>query len=204
MSRRAKPDIARAQRRGLLMFAAAAALLLAAAVGTASLRGDPADAIGGPFELRDVAGGRVTDQTYRGHWMLVYFGYSSCPDACPTVLADIAETLDRLGPDGDRLRPLFITVDPTRDTPALLASYVAAFDRRIAALTGTTQQVATALKRYHLDSQPHRPATDGSYGIDHGSVVFLMNPAGKYVAHFGPEIDVDGMTATVRGMLAQG
>ena len=103
-------------------------------------------AIGGPFRLMDQNGKPVTDADLKGKWSLIYFGYTHCPDACPTALNDIAIALDQLGPKRDAVRPVFITVDPERDTPAALKDYVTAFDAPILALTGTPEEVAQAAK----------------------------------------------------------
>src|SRR6266852_6280682 len=107
-----------------------------------------ASTIGGPFRLVDQDGNTVTDADLKGRWSLVYFGYTHCPDACPTALNDIAIALDELGPKRDVVRAVFITVDPERDTPETLKSYVTSFDIPILALTGTNEQIAQAAKGY--------------------------------------------------------
>ncbi len=104
--------------------------------------------IGGPFSLVDASGKRVTDRDFRGKLMLVVFGYTHCPDVCPTELQNIAEVMDKLGPDADQVAPLFISVDPKRDTPDVLAAYIKNFNPRIVALTGDQAEVASAAKAY--------------------------------------------------------
>jgi len=104
--------------------------------------------IGGPFHLVDDKGHTVTDADYRGRWMLVFFGYTNCPDECPLTLQKMAAALGKLGPLADKVAPLFVTVDPARDTPARLASYLENFDARIVGLTGTDEQIASAAKAY--------------------------------------------------------
>jgi protein SCO1/2 len=114
--------------------------------------------IGGPFRLTDDKGRAVTDADYRGRWMLVFFGYTNCPDECPLTLQKMAAAMAKLGPLADRLTPLFITVDPARDTPARLASYLETFDLRIVGLTGSDAQIAAAAKAYraYYTSRPIR------------------------------------------------
>lgn len=201
LRRRNKLALRRAERRGLLAFAVAGALLLLAAVGSYALRDGDAPAIG-PFALSDPGGHAVTDQAFRGRWMLVYFGYTSCPDECPTMLGDMAEALNRLGADASQIQPIFITLDPNRDTPSILADYVRSFDSRIVALTGTEDQIAAAARSYRLKFRKHDPGPDGSYGIDHGSILFVIGPDGKYVTHFGPQIDVERVSGTLHKLLA--
>src|SRR4029077_7237917 len=105
-------------------------------------QGGTASLVGGPFTLRDGNGRTVTERDFRGKYMLVYFGYTFCPDVCPTTLNEMSEALDRLGPKADRVQPIFITVDPKRDTPAVVKQYVTAFTPRLIGLTGTPEQIA--------------------------------------------------------------
>ena len=134
-------------------------------------------AIGGPFRLTDQNGKTVTDADLKGKWSLVYFGYTHCPDACPTALNDIAIALEELGSKRDAVRSVFITVDPERDTPAALKDYVTAFDAPILALTGTPEEVAQAAKAYRVYYAKH-PESGGDYSMDHSSVIYVMDPAG--------------------------
>ena len=172
---------------GLLAALLAAALLVMmprlAGPGMAQGGGQAPVAIGGPFTLVDGAGATVHDTAFRGRWMLVYFGYTHCPDACPTALNDMANALDLLGPQRREVAPLFITVDPERDTPAVMRDYVAAFSFQIVGLTGSTAQVADAEKEYRVYAAKH-PTKDGDYDMDHSSIIYLMNPQGKFVAIF--------------------
>lgn len=149
-------------------------------------------AIGGPFTLTDGAGKPVTDQAFRGKYMLVYFGYTFCPDVCPTTLNDVAAAMDRLGSAGDRLQPVFITVDPARDTPDVIRQYAAAFSPRLQGLTGTDAQIATVAKEYRVYYAPHKTGPNpGDYTMDHSSVLYVMDPAGNFAgvirADEGPE-----------------
>src|SRR5258708_40214390 len=107
--------------------------------------------IGGPFTLDAADGRTVTDQTYRGKWLLIYFGYTFCPDACPTALNNMSEALDKLGSDASKIQPLFITVDPKRDTPQVMADYLKSFDSRILGLTGSHTQPDIVAKAYRAD-----------------------------------------------------
>jgi len=161
----------------------------------------PASVIGGPFTLVDQDGHTVTNETYRGKWLLIYFGYTHCPDACPTALNDIAETLTALGPLRAKLQPLFITVDPDRDTPALLKNYTAAFDVGIVGLTGSATQIAQAARAFRVYYA--RDKTSGpDYGMAHSSIIYLMNPDGRFVTSFTHETTPDAMQARIRQLLS--
>ena len=162
-----------------------------------------APAIGGPFTLTAADGSTVTDETYRGKILLVYFGYTFCPDACPTTLNDIAGALSELGPLADRIQPLFITIDPQRDTREVLANYVKAFDPRIVGLTGTPEQIAAAAKAYGVYYAPYKTADapDG-YLMDHTSVVFVMNEAHRFVASFTQDTPATQMADRLRRLIA--
>jgi protein SCO1 len=112
--------------------------------------------IGGPFSLTAPDGTTVTDQTYRGKWLAVYFGYIFCPSSCPTTLLEIAAALEKLGPYAAKVQPIFITVDPKRDTPDVMAKYTQSFDPRIVGLTGTPAQIAAVAKEYGVYYVPHQ------------------------------------------------
>ena len=138
--------------------------------------------VGGPFTLMASDGTTVTDQTYRGKWLLVVFGYTSCPEVCPTTLYDIATALKLLGPDAAQLQPIFITVDPERDTADVLAEYIGAIDPRIVGLTGSPQQVADAAAQYGAYSERHITGTGaGDYVVDHSTYIYIMDPNGRFV-----------------------
>ena len=162
-----------------------------------------APSIGGPFTLTATDGSTVTDETYRGKILLVYFGYTFCPDACPTTLNDIAAALAELGPLADRVQPLFITIDPKRDTREVLANYVKAFDPRIVGLTGTPEQITAAAKAYGVYYAPYKTADapDG-YLMDHTSVVFVMNEAHRFVASFTQDTPAAQMAERLRKLIA--
>ena len=160
-----------------------------------------ASAIGGPFRLVDQNGKTVTDADLKGKWSLIYFGYTHCPDACPTALNDIAIALDELGPQRAAVRPVFITVDPERDTPEVLKSYVTAFDAPILALTGTPEEVARAAKGYRIYYAKH-PEAGGDYSMDHSSVIYVMDPQGRFTATFTPETTADDMAKRLEKLLS--
>jgi protein SCO1/2 len=139
--------------------------------------------IGGPFALTDQQGRTVASRDLRGKFMLVYFGYTFCPDVCPTTLNDVSDAMDRLGARADRVQPVFITVDPKRDTPAALKQYITSFTPRLMALTGTPEQIAQVAREYRVYYAEHRtgPGPD-DYTMDHSSILYLMGPDGNFVA----------------------
>jgi protein SCO1 len=163
------------------MVVLAAASVPAIAANPTSPKEEPA-AIGGRFTLVDQDGHTVTDEAYRGKWLLVYFGYTHCPDTCPMALNNIAEAFDQLdAATRARLQPIFVTVDPERDTPAVMKDYVGAFEGAgIVGLSGTPEQVATIETAYRIHVQRHNER-DGGYSVDHTSVIQIMDPAGCFV-----------------------
>ncbi len=172
-----------------ILLACALAVMVIATAGLAALSLIPSPpqttnsmvgALGGPFTLTAADGRIVTDQTYRGKWVLIYFGYTSCPDACPTALNNMGVALDRLGPEAAALQPVFITVDPKRDTREALAEYLKSFDPHIVALTGSEEQIAAVVKEYRVYVSAH-PESGGNYTVDHSSFYYLINPEGKFV-----------------------
>ncbi len=163
-----------------------------------------APAIGGPFVLTATDGSTVTDATYRGKILLVYFGYTTCPDACPTTLNSIAATLAELGPLAHHIQPLFVTIDPERDTREVLASYVKAFDPRIVGLTGTPDQIAAAARAYGVYYAPYKTAdAPNGYLMDHTSVVFVMNEEHRFVASFTQDTPATQMADRLRKLVAK-
>ncbi len=154
--------------------------------------------IGGPFELTDQNGNTVTDQSFKGRLMLIYFGFTYCPDACPTALGVMSAALDKLDVAADRVAPILITVDPERDTPEVLKEYVGAFHPRMVGLTGTREQIAQAAKAYRVFYQKAPGATSDEYLMDHTLLIYLMDADGKYVAHFGPDATPDQVAAEIR------
>ncbi len=152
------------------------------------------------FELVDQNGRTIRDEDLRGKWQLVFFGFTSCPDICPTTLTNITAVLEELGPAADKLQALLITVDPERDTPAVLKDYLAPFDPRILGLTGTPEQVGAALRSFRVYASK-RPLDGGDYTMDHSAFIYLMDLQGAYAAHFGPQLPVEEMAGRIRARL---
>jgi protein SCO1/2 len=148
--------------------------------------------VGGPFSLTAPDGTTVTDQTYRGKWLLVYFGYTFCPNTCPTTLLDIATALQKLGPDAAKVQPIFITVDPKRDTREVMAQYTQSFNPRIVGLTGTPAQIAGVAHEYGAYYVAHKSDEDANdYLIDHSTYIYVMDPQGQFVQAFDADTPAD-------------
>lgn len=139
--------------------------------------------IGGPFSLIDQDGVKRASSDFRGRYLLIYFGYTNCPDVCPTTLSLMADALDRLGTKANAVVPVFITIDPERDTPAKLKPYVASFGRRFVGLTGDLAIIKKVAGLYRVYVKKE-PLQGGGYGMDHSSVIYLMGPDGKFVAYW--------------------
>ncbi|MFT8243171.1 SCO family protein [Roseomonas sp. BN140053] len=157
--------------------------------------------LGGPFTLVDQTGKTVTDADYRGKVVVIFFGYSFCPDVCPTELSVVASAMDLLGADADRVQPLFVSVDPERDTPAKLADYVALFHPRIAGLTGTPEQVAAAARAFRVYYAKTTPPGAGEYLMDHSAFTYLLGPDGKLRTLFRPGVTPEQLAEAVRSNL---
>jgi protein SCO1/2 len=162
-------------------------------------------ALGGPFTLTDHNRKTVTDATYRGKYLLVYFGYTFCPDMCPTGLQSMSLALDKLGGDAARVQPLFITIDPARDTPAKLKQYVAMFHPSIVGLTGTAEQIAAVAKEYQVyyareesGDEDESEDTGDDYIMDHSTLIYLMGPDGKFIQTFPENADPDALVAALQ------
>jgi protein SCO1/2 len=171
----------------LTAFAAGLAIFLAVflyATGQFGGRSSGAtSAIGGPFQLVDQDGKPVTDQDLKGKPTLIFFGYTHCPDVCPTTLFDVSEVLRALGPDAGRTAAYFITVDPERDTPAAMKDYLSSFDPHLRALTGDRAAIDAAEKAYRVYAKKI-PTESGDYTMDHTALVYLMDKQGRFVAPF--------------------
>ncbi len=154
--------------------------------------------VGGPFNLIDHTGKPVTDKDFRGKFMLVYFGFTFCPDICPTGLQVAAQAIDKLGTKGERVTPIFITIDPERDTPQQLASYVASFHPRLVGLTGSLEQITAAARAYRVYFRKTKdPQSSAAYTMEHTSILYLMDPTGKFVTHFTHATPVDKLAAGI-------
>jgi protein SCO1/2 len=192
------------------MKRAAAALLLAACCAGAHQPRSPAElmdalmwnreAIGGPFTLVDTRGRPRSEREFRGKLLLVYFGFTRCADVCPTDLQQISAALERLGAEADEVQPVFITLDPARDTPARLSSYAAAFHPRLLALTGTeeaVQRVADAYRVYYRKV----PTGPGEYTIDHAAMLYLLGRDGRYQGFLPPGTPAARIAEVLRSRL---
>ncbi len=148
--------------------------------------------VGGPFTLVDHTGKTVTEKDFRGLYMLVYFGFTHCPDVCPTGLQVMSAALEKVGAKAEQVTPILITVDPERDTPEQLASYVPSFHPRLVGLTGSPEQVGAALKSYRVYAKKvDDPKSAAGFTFDHTSLLYLMDRNGDYIAHFTHATPVD-------------
>jgi len=174
--------------RPLVMIAAFAAslavglLVMTWAMGGLKNVAAPA-AIGGPFQLTDQAGESVTDQNLKGRPTLIFFGFTHCPDVCPTSLFEISEVLRAMGKDADRVNAYFVSVDPERDTKAAMKDYLSSFDPHLKGLTGDAQAVAKVLSAYRVYARKV-PLKDGDYTMDHTALIYLMDREGRFVSPF--------------------
>jgi protein SCO1/2 len=158
-------------------------------------------AIGGPFTLVDQDGRTVTQDDLRGKLALVFFGFTFCPDVCPTELQAIGQTMDLLGPQAAQVRPVFITVDPARDTPAKMKEYVGLFHPTITGLTGTPEQVSAAARAWRVYYNKVTPPGSSDYLMDHSSYTYLMGRDGSLRALFRPGITPEEMVTAIRANL---
>ena len=145
-----------------------------------------ADLVGGPFALTDETGATLSNEDLKGRYMLVFFGYTYCPDVCPTTLTVMTQALDMLDPKvAEQVEPVFITIDPTRDTATALGEYSQHFHDKIHYLTGTPEQIADVAKAYRVFYQKVESEDFSDYLMDHSTITYLMGPDGRYVSHFG-------------------
>lgn len=162
--------------------------------------GRAVSAIGGPFHLEDQNGKPVSDADMKGRPFLVFFGFTRCPEICPTTLFDISRALHALGPDADRIGALFITVDPERDTPAMLKDYLSNFDPHLRGLTGDQASIDATIKAYRVYAKKV-PLDNGDYTMDHTAVVYLMDKDGNFVAPFNVKRTPEAEAAELRRYL---
>lgn len=155
-------------------------------------------AIGGPFTLASTKDESVSDQSLRGKWLLIFFGYTFCPDLCPTALANLSNALEKFGSDAARLQPLFITVDPHRDTREVMANYLKSFDPRILGLTGTQAQIDQVIKEYQVYVAADKSKGGDDYLVSHSGYLYLMDPQGKFVNVIQGNEDGDAIAAWLR------
>ena len=196
-------------RRPVLIFAALV-LLLAAGIGSYAFmsrelhraQGSGTALVGGPFSLVDQDGRRVTEKDFLGKYMLVFFGYTYCPDVCPTELQVMTAALDQLGPEADRIQPVFVSVDPARDTPEVLKAYVENFGPRLMGLTGTPEQIAGIARAYRVFyAKASGSSSSTDYLMDHSSIIYLMGPDGRFVKHMPYTTDTVKLAAELKETL---
>jgi len=185
-------------KRWLLPLIGLLAVLAATQAPRLLRSGQAVPAIGGDFALTDQQGRTVRDADFRGKLMLVYFGYTFCPDVCPTTLAQVAQVLKGFPPEQQaEIAPIFITVDPERDTVEQMAQYVPSFSPALIGLTGTPQQIAPVLKEYHVYAK--KAGSGENYGMDHTSILYLMGKDGRFIRHF----NADASNQEIAGALQQ-
>lgn len=155
-----------------------------------------AASLGGPFSLTDQYGRHRTDKDYRGRYMLVYFGYTNCPDVCPTTLSVVADAMDKLEGAARQVVPVFITVDPARDTQNALKDYLSAFGPEFVGLSGPDASIAAVAKEYHVFVKTHAPV-NGTYAVDHSNTIYLMGPDGKFITSFDETLGPDQLAAAI-------
>jgi cytochrome oxidase Cu insertion factor (SCO1/SenC/PrrC family) len=158
--------------------------------------------VGGPFTLTDQTGRQRSDTEFRGKLMIVYFGYTYCPDICPTDLMAITQALDALGPAARDVQPVYITIDPERDSK-VLADYLSAFHRSFVGLTGSTEQIRSVANAYKAFYSKVPNERDNDYSIDHTGVIYLMGRHGEYLGFTPPQTNPDRLTEVLRGNLAK-
>jgi protein SCO1/2 len=178
-----------------------AAVLLAFLIVMPAVRASSAlPPIHGDFDLTTVDGRDVTLASYKGKWLLIYFGYTFCPDVCPTVLTEIGGALKELGPKAAHVQVLFITVDPVRDSAAVMKRYLKAFDPRIQGLRGDPDAIETAAKSFHVYYHA-RSVGAGEYAIDHSSYVYVLNPEGEFVELLAPDVPGHKIAEDIRKLI---
>ncbi|OYY07286.1 MAG: copper-binding protein, partial [Rhizobiales bacterium 35-68-8] len=168
-------------------FASGALILVVAATALLPQRGPTAasstSSVGGPFRLVDQTGAPVTEAALKGKPTLIFFGFTHCPDICPTALFELSEIFAALGPDADKVQAFFVTVDPERDTPEALKAYLSSFAPQLRALTGTPAEIDAIKKEYRVYSRKV-PLDGGDYTMDHTAVIYLMDKSGTFLAPF--------------------
>lgn len=196
-------------RRAIMIFAAAVLLIAAGLAGYALMNrqlagpgGSGVALVGGPFSMTNQDGRKVSEKDFLGKHMLLFFGYTYCPDICPTELQVMMAALDSMGPDAEKIQPVFVSVDPERDTPEVLKSYVENFGPRLVGLTGTPEEVAAISKAYRVYyAKAANPAAPDSYLMDHSSIIYLMGPDGGFVKHFTYTTDAAKLAAELKEAL---
>ncbi len=158
--------------------------------------------VGGPFHLTNQKGEAVTEKTYTGKFMMVFFGFSHCQDVCPTELQVMTGAMQQLGAQADQIVPIFVSIDPERDTTTVMADYVKAFDPRLQGLTGTPEQIAEIARAYHAYYKkiPNEKNPD-DYEMDHTSIIYIMGPDGSFIKHFNYTTDAKALADDLKKVL---
>ncbi len=188
-----------------------ATLLLALALGSFALlsgRSSPTGSgialVGGPFTMVNQRGETVTEKTFLGKPLLVFFGFTTCPDICPTELQVMMAALENLGADGKDIQPLLVTVDPARDTPEVMAGYVSNFGENLTGLTGSDEQVATITQAYRVHYEKQKdPKNPENYTMDHSAIIYLMGPDGLFLKHFSYTTDAKALATGIKLALSR-
>jgi cytochrome oxidase Cu insertion factor (SCO1/SenC/PrrC family) len=204
------------KRIALIAGAVALVLAMAVAIGwyldsdnneirSGTVTGTGTAEIGGAFSLIDQHGQRRSEKDFAGKYLLVYFGFTNCVDACPTALLGMSRALDRLPPEVvDRIQPLFVTVDPARDDPAQIARYLENFHPKFVGLTGTVEEIGAAAKAYRVPFDAPKADANGDYQVQHGTIVYLMAPDGSFLAHFDHATKADEIAKSLQGYVEGG
>jgi protein SCO1/2 len=159
--------------------------------------------VGGPFSLTDQTGRKVTDKDFLGKYMLIFFGYTYCPDICPTELQVMSAALDNLGAKADDIQPVFISFDPQRDTPEVLKQYISNFHPRLVGLTGTPEEIAAAAKAYRVYySRVENSSGPDAYLMDHTTITYLMDKQGKFLKHFTYSTDAAALSHALEKIIS--
>ena len=183
-------------------LAGAAVLLVTTPQGGQPVQSSGTALVGGPFSLVGADGKPVTDRDFRGRYMLIFFGFTHCPDICPAELQVIAQALEQLGDKAKNVVPIFITLDPERDTPEAMGNYVKSFGPNFVGLTGSPEAIAAAAKAYRVSyAKVEDKESAADYGVDHSALVYLMDPEGRYVTHFSYGLSAEQMAEKLGKLL---
>ena len=196
-------------RRAVILFAVLLLTLAAGLGGYAWIsqrldrqQGSGVALVGGPFTMTDQNGRRVTEKDFLGKHMLVFFGYTYCPDICPTELQVMMAALDQLGPDAEKVQPVFVSIDPARDTPEVMKAYVENFGSRLIGLTGSPEEVVAMAKAYRAYyAKSGDTSSPDAYLMDHSSIIYLMGTDGRFVKHFAYTTDTGRLAGELREQL---
>ncbi len=183
-------------------LAGAGVLLITTPQGGQPVQSSGTALVGGPFSLVGADGKPVTDRDFRGRYMLIFFGFTHCPDICPAELQVIAQALEQLGDKAKNVVPIFITLDPERDTPEAMGNYLKSFGPNFVGLTGSPEAIAAAAKAYRVSyAKVEDKESAADYGVDHSALVYLMDPKGRYVTHFSYGLSAEQMAEKLGKLL---